>query len=172
MVGLSIFVLAWIRIAARSLSPAPQSSGWTRFPAVVVHLSLYALMIGMPLAGWLILSADAKAIPFFGLGLPPLIGPNEGLADRIEEVHEIAGTIGYYLIALHTMAALAHHYILRDDVLRRMLPRPARLQSNPADHIARVVEQLRIDARVNRVVSAEICVEVVAATKRVGCLVR
>lgn len=95
--------------------------------AKVVHLALYGLMIGMPLAGWLILSGEGKPIPFFGLELPPLIGPNEALAEQAEEIHELVGTIGYYLIALHMAAALAHHYILRDPVLARIMPSRAGL---------------------------------------------
>jgi cytochrome b561 len=95
--------------------------------AMVVHLALYGLMIGMPLAGWLILSGEGKPILFFGLELPPLIGRNEALADQAEEIHELVGTIGYYLIALHTAAALAHQYILHDGVLARMMPSRARL---------------------------------------------
>jgi cytochrome b561 len=127
MLGLSIFVLAWVRIAARTLSSPPANEGPSRMLAMVVHLALYGLMIGMPLAGWLILSGEGKPILFFGLELPPLIGRNEALADQAEEIHELVGTIGYYLIALHTAAALAHQYILHDGVLARMMPSRARL---------------------------------------------
>ena len=127
LLGLSIFVLAWVRIAARTLSPPPANEGPGHKLAMVVHLALYGLMIGMPLAGWLILSGEGKPIPFFGVELPPLIGPNEALAGQAEEIHELVGTIGYYLIALHTAAALAHHYILRDGVLARMMPAPSRV---------------------------------------------
>jgi cytochrome b561 len=79
-------------------------------------------MIALPLIGWIMLSADGKPIPFFGLTLPPLIGPNEGLAEQLEELHETIGTLGYWLIGLHAMAALFHHYVLRDATLSRMLP--------------------------------------------------
>lgn len=84
--------------------------------------AVYALMIGMPLGGWLILSAEGDPIPFFGLLLPPLTGPNDELAELVEEVHESVGEAGYVLIALHAAASLVHHYLLRDDTLRRMLP--------------------------------------------------
>lgn len=79
-------------------------------------------MVGMPLAGWLLLSAAGKPIPFFGLQLPALIGESKDLAGVIKEIHEIGGTVGYFLIGLHAAAALFHHYFLRDDTLRRMLP--------------------------------------------------
>ena len=90
--------------------------------AKVVHLALYALMLGMPLGGWLMLSAAGKPVPFFGLELPALIGENKALAGQIHEIHETVGVIGYWLIGLHAAAAVFHHYVAKDDTLRRMLP--------------------------------------------------
>jgi superoxide oxidase len=68
------------------------------------------------------LSASGKPIPFFGLELPALLGPDKALAGDIKEVHETVAVLGYWLIGLHAAAALFHHYVRRDDVLRRMLP--------------------------------------------------
>ena len=79
-------------------------------------------MIGMPLAGWLILSGEGQTIPFFGLELPPLIAADKALAKSIEELHETAGLVGYYLIGLHALAGLYHHYFVKDNTLKRMLP--------------------------------------------------
>ncbi len=70
----------------------------------------------------LLLSAAGKSIPFFGLQLPALIGESKSLADVIKEIHEIGGTVSYFLIGLHAAAALFHHYFVLDDTLRRMLP--------------------------------------------------
>ena len=124
MLGLSVFVLVWIRLAARWRTPLLSiSPGWTRWPAAVGHVALYALMIAMPLLGWLTLSAEGDPIPFFGLALPPLVGPNEGLAEQVEELHATLGVAGYWLIGLHAAAALFHHYVLGDPTLRRMLGR-------------------------------------------------
>lgn len=124
--GLFIVVLVWLRIAARVLWPGPAVHAADSLPRrlapTFVHLALYLLMIAMPIAGWLILSAEAKPIPFFGLSLPPLVGPNEGIAESVEELHELVGTMGYYLIGLHAVAALFHHFLLRDGTLQRMLP--------------------------------------------------
>ena len=126
MLGMAIFALVWVRLIARFIAPTPAISpapaGWQEALAKAMHLALYALMIGAPLAGWLILSAAGKPIPFFGLELPPLIGENKALAKTIKEIHETGGTVGYYLIGLHTAAALFHHYLVRDNTLRRMLP--------------------------------------------------
>ena len=126
MLGLSVFMLLWLRLLVRLLGPVPRikpSIGiWQKRLAISMHLSLYLFMFSMPLLGWLMLSGEDKPIPFFGLEFPALIGPNEKLAESIEEIHETIGTIGYYLIGLHTAAALMHHYILGDNTLLRMLP--------------------------------------------------
>lgn len=126
MLGLAIFALVWLRLLARLIAPTPKIvpaiPAWQAILSKVVHLGLYVLMIGAPLAGWLILSAAGKPIPFFGLELPALIGLNPPLAGQIKEVHEFVGVAGYALIALHAAAALVHHYVMRDNTLTRMLP--------------------------------------------------
>lgn len=126
MLGMLVFVLIWLRLAARLSGPTPgiqpEPPSWQQISAKLLHLALYALMIGMPVTGWLLLSASGKPIPFFGLQLPALIGQNKELASQIKEVHEFVGTAGYYLIGLHTVAALYHHFIKRDNTLTRMLP--------------------------------------------------
>lgn len=125
--GLSIFALVWLRIAARSIwpAPAPVEQGWRNVLSKITHGALYLLMIGMPLVGLLILNADAHVISFFGLQLPPLIAADHSVAETLEGVHEVGGTFGYALVALHAVAALFHHYVLRDGLMRRMaLRRP------------------------------------------------
>lgn len=126
MFGMLVFVLVWPRIAARLSGPTPairpEPVAWQQLSAKLLHLALYALMIAMPISGWLVLSASGKPVPFFGLELPPLVGTDKGLAKQIKELHELFGTAGYYLIGLHAVAALYHHYIKRDDTLTRMLP--------------------------------------------------
>lgn len=122
MLGLSVFALVWLRLLARWIKPVPARSGWQNGLARAVHMALYGLMIGLPLLGWLTLSAAGKPIPFFGLELPALIGPNPARAGQFKEWHELLAQAGYWLIGLHAAAALVHHYVLHDDTLRRMLP--------------------------------------------------
>lgn len=126
MLGLSVLILAMLRLALYLLEPVPEflphSTTWQRALARLMKLALYVLMIAMPLAGWLILSASGKPIPLFGLELPALIGESKPTASLIKEIHETGGTIGYYLIGFHAAAALFHHYVLGDSTLRRMLP--------------------------------------------------
>jgi cytochrome b561 len=87
-----------------------------------MHVGLYVFMFAMPIAGWLLLSAEGKAIPFFGFSIPALIAEHKDWSETIKEVHEAGGTVGYVLIGLHSAAALIHHYFFKDNTLRRMLP--------------------------------------------------
>lgn len=127
MLGMLVFVLVWLRLAARLSGPTPavvpELPKLQQLSSGLLHLALYLLMIGMPLTGWLMLSAAGKPIPFFGLELPALIGENKDLAKQIKEIHEFVGTTGYYLIGLHAIAALHHHYLRHDNTLTRMLPK-------------------------------------------------
>lgn len=126
MLGLTVLILVAVRIYARLTGPTPpivpEPPKWQMLLAKAAHLALYLLMIGMPIAGWVLLSAAGKPIPFFGLHLPALLGESKSLAKTIKEIHETGGTLGYFLIALHAAAALFHHYFMRDNTLRRMLP--------------------------------------------------
>ena len=127
MLGLTVFLFVWVRLAARLAGPSPGSQRatniWQARLAKFVQIALYGLMVGLPLAGWLLLSARGKAIPFFGWQLPALMAENRFAADWIKDVHETGASAGYFLVGLHTLAALWHHYFLRDDTLRRMLPK-------------------------------------------------
>ncbi|MDX1915883.1 MAG: cytochrome b [Methylophilus sp.] len=127
MLGLSVLVLVCIRIYARITAPipsiTPEPAPWQSLSAKLMHIALYALMIGMPLLGWLLLSTSGKSIPFFGIELPALANKNKDLADLIKEIHETGGTVGYFLIGFHALAALFHHYFLRDNTLLRILPK-------------------------------------------------
>ena len=126
MLGLSVFVLVWLRLFINITSPTPRIEPdppkWQTISAKLMHVALYVLMIAMPLLGWLLVSASGKPIPFFGFELPALVAKNKEFADFVKEIHETGGTIGYFLIGLHAAAALFHHYFVRDNTLRRMLP--------------------------------------------------
>lgn len=126
MLGLAVLALASVRLAVRfgTTTPRiePDPSRWQKVLAACMHAVLYLFMIGLPLVGWLLLSAKGKPIPFFGLELPALIAPDKDLAGRLKELHEVVATAGYFLIGLHAAAALFHHYLARDNTLQRMLP--------------------------------------------------
>jgi len=126
--GLSILTLVWLRLLARALgsTPAitPAPPAWQEKLSKLVHLALYALMIGLPLLGWLALSAKGAPVTLpGGLALPLLpIAENKETARWIKDLHETGATVGYVLVGLHAAAALVHHYVQRDNTLLRMLP--------------------------------------------------
>lgn len=124
--GLAVFALVWLRIVLRLTGRVPpitpRPPRWQLQVAHVVEFTIYVFMMAMPLLGWLTLSAEGEPISLFGLPLPALIDANAGLAEQFKEIHEVIGKAGYALIGLHALAALVHHYIQRDNTLRRMLP--------------------------------------------------
>lgn len=126
MLGLVVFSLTFVRAFARlrgGTPPiAPPLPPWQALLAHLVHGLIYGFLVAMPLLGWIVLSAGGKPVPLFGFELPALVAPDPDLAKQARELHETLGTAGYWLIGLHAAAALYHHYVRRDDSLRRMLP--------------------------------------------------
>jgi cytochrome b561 len=124
--GLTVFCLVWVRIGARSVGTTPvivpEMPAMQALLAKGMHLALYALMIGLPVLGWLTLSAKGSPVPFWGAELPPLIDKSKDTARLLKQIHETLATAGYLIIGLHASAALLHHYIKRDNTLRLMLP--------------------------------------------------
>lgn len=126
MLGLCVLALVTLRVALRFSAPAPQiepaPSRVQQIMSKLMHAALYGFMVGMPLAGWLYLSAKGSPVPFFGLELPALMGKDLQFAARIKEWHETVGEAGYWFIGLHAAAALFHHHVIKDNTLRLMLP--------------------------------------------------
>lgn len=130
--GLCVLALVALRLAARLIGHAPPihpvPPAWQRALAGFVHVALYAFMIGMPLLGWMAFSGEGESarFPLLDRPIPGLPGVDKSLGESAEEWHEAVAIAGYWLIGLHTFAALVHHYLIRDDTLRRMLPRRPR----------------------------------------------
>jgi len=127
-IGVLIFVLAWVRLFVRrsvGVPPEAQSPAWQQFVAKLVKVLLYAVMFLVPLLGVLFVQAEDKAVTVLGWTLPSLIAavPHSALQANLEDAHKLLGNLVYFLVGLHVLGALWHHFVLRDDVLRRMLPR-------------------------------------------------
>ncbi len=96
---------------------------WQMVAARFVHLCFYALMFALPMTGWLMSSAAGFPVPFFGLFyLPDLIDYNERHFQVLLQVHKWLGYALIPFICVHAGAALRHHFVSRDDTLRKMLP--------------------------------------------------
>lgn len=124
LLGLSIWLLVFFRALIRLLTPTPERENYGKFQQVsarLMFLALYALMILMPVLGWATVSAEGKSVEILGWQLPMLIGENKDLAHQIEDIHVAIGKFGYFLIGVHSLAALYHHFVKRDQTLLRML---------------------------------------------------
>lgn len=124
--GVTVFLIALARLGWRSFNPPPPlpdgMPSWERNAARASHLILYALMLAVPLSGWVMSSAHGFQTVFLGvLPLPDLIGKDKALAERLELVHFIMNKALLFTAAVHIAAAFKHHFIDRDDILRRML---------------------------------------------------
>ncbi|HEX4302270.1 MAG TPA: cytochrome b [Rhizomicrobium sp.] len=135
-IGLTVLVLSVLRLGWRLINPVPAlprgMSAWMRVMAHLSHFTLYFLMIVIPLTGWLLVSASPLGNPtnyFWLFGWPNLPFFTGMTRAALHPLHDLFGTTHVVLawlsiaaILLHVGAALYHHFLRRDDVLRRMLP--------------------------------------------------
>jgi cytochrome b561 len=127
--GVTVLALVVFRGVWRHISKPPASlvthKNWEKKLAKIAHIVLYFCMIAMPLSGWIMSSAKGYSVSFFGLfDLPNFVPKDKGLSDTAKEIHEIVSNVLIGAIALHAAGALKHHFIDRDETLRRMLPFP------------------------------------------------
>jgi cytochrome b561 len=102
---------------------AAETRPWERVLAKISHLLLYALIFALPLSGWLMSSAKNFPVSWFNLLLlPDLVAPNEALFEQLRSLHHTLFAVLVAVAAVHVAGALKHHFIDRNDVLRRMLP--------------------------------------------------
>lgn len=90
--------------------------------AGATHVVMYALLLTLPVLGWALSQSMGKPVHLFGATLPELVAPDPDLADTLGAWHVDAAWLLLGLILLHIGAALWHHFVRRDGVLRRMLP--------------------------------------------------
>jgi len=126
-VGITILGLAILRLIWRWMNPAPALPDtlkpYERVLAKVTHVGLYVLLFIMPLTGWMMSSARNFPVSWFNLvQLPDLVGPNRALYDTLHTTHAVLAWLLVGVATLHVLAALKHHFVLKDDTLRRMLP--------------------------------------------------
>ena len=124
--GLTLMVLVMMRLAWRITHPAPPPPAaaprWERLAARGMHYAWYLLMLALPISGILNRQLRGKTTSWFGvIDFPAWLSPDKYWAHQMEELHETLGTVFLVLLALHVAAALKHHFIDRDGVLRGML---------------------------------------------------
>lgn len=133
--GITIATLTLLRLLWRFIVPPPDlpeaMPRWLGKAARATHALIYALVFAQVLVGifhsW---SADFPIVVFGLFNIPSLIAPNEVLKEILGWAHFIIGWSFFVLIVGHVLAALYHHFILKDDILLRMIPGTASLQAN------------------------------------------
>ena len=123
--GVTVFVLVWLRLLWRITHRPPALpetlSPLMRLAAHAGHSALYLLMIAIPLTGWLMSSAKGFQTVWFGvLPIPDLLGRDRELGDLLQQVHKLLNLLLMLTLAGHVAAAMWHHFVLKDDTLRRM----------------------------------------------------
>ena len=129
--GITVLVLSLIRLVWRFRHTPPALPealpAWQKHASHATHWAFYALMMGMPLLGWAMVSASSLPVPTLLYGVIPLpdmpgISETEALYERFRLLHEIGAKLFIALLFLHIGAALKHHFKDKDAVLSRMIP--------------------------------------------------
>jgi cytochrome b561 len=124
--GVVILVLALIRLAVRLSVGAPPLPANMPIPmklaAHLSHLAFYALMIGLPLLGWGMLSAARYPVVVAGMQLPWILPHSNELHTLLWNAHRFLALCFFALILVHLAAALFHALVRRDGVFRAMAP--------------------------------------------------
>jgi cytochrome b561 len=125
-VGFGVLILVVMRFAWRMVNSIPTLTQ-SRFLQQLGHINvwmLYGLMMTMALSGYVMTAAGGHPLNLFNsLLVPSVVAPSMPLARMAHRVHEYAAIILTVLTSLHVIAALFHHFVLRDRVLKGMLPR-------------------------------------------------
>lgn len=121
LAAIVIFRILWRLIPGHQLPTAV--SGWVEIASKAVHYLLYGLLLTQAVLGFTLRWSGNEAMSFFGLQIPPPFAPFSRPAHHlVGEFHNWVGWMIIVIAAGHAAAALFHHFIIRDGVLRRMLP--------------------------------------------------
>ncbi|MGI9326129.1 MAG: cytochrome b/b6 domain-containing protein [Pseudomonadales bacterium] len=125
-VGMSILILAIVRLLWRAGHPPPAlpetMPRWQQRSATFAHWLLYALIFALPLSGWMLSSASAYSVSWFGLWQwPDLVSADPDLKEQLVNLHHLLAELLFIVALLHILAAFKHQFLDHDGVLTRML---------------------------------------------------
>lgn len=126
-IGISVLCLGVLRIVWRLVNKTPELPKNTTKPAKiamgVTYGFMYLLTILIPITGYIMVGAEGHTISMFNsFDIPNLIANNRAAAKVFEDVHETMFNVLLFFVLIHTAAALLHGFVLRDGILRRMMP--------------------------------------------------
>ena len=108
-IGVAVFLAVCIRWIWRQINPSTRlvdsMPDWQKVAAIAVHFCFYALMIALPMTGWIMSSYAGIPVWFLGLTLPDLVRPNATLYEKLQQLHDWLGYAMALLICLHAAAA-------------------------------------------------------------------
>lgn len=122
-IGLAILALMLVRIAWRLSHPAPAfppMPRWQARAALANHVLLYALLVVMPLAGYLGSAFSGYPVRFLGIVLPSWAAKNEAMKQAMSGVHLVASWLLAGSVLVHLAAVVKHAVVDRDGILARM----------------------------------------------------
>lgn len=124
-IALAVLVLMSVRLVWRWMNEVPAHpegvAAWQKLSARLVHWGIYLAVFVQLLSGAMTVATGGKAIPFFGLFSIPLpVAENEDKHHFYEEIHETVWIIVAALLLVHILGALHNHFVLKNDVVRRM----------------------------------------------------
>nr|WP_306470389.1 cytochrome b [Pseudomonas sp. efr-133-TYG-103a] len=126
-VGIVVLIMAFFRVAERHRHAppgiTPPLEGALRLAATLSHYLLYAFLFAQPLLGLftVLLERGALPVPLTSLAIPAPFDISKETAENLEHYHVLLGTIFYYVIGLHVIAAIWHHFVRKDNTVRRMV---------------------------------------------------
>ncbi|MET0126176.1 MAG: cytochrome b [Pseudomonas caspiana] len=126
-VGILVLALAFFRVAERRRHAPPDITppleGFLRLAATLSHYLLYAFLFAQPLLGLftVLIEKGALPVPLTEILIPSPFPMSERFAESLEDLHKLLGSIFYYVIGLHVIAAIWHHFVRKDNTLKRMV---------------------------------------------------
>jgi cytochrome b561 len=124
--GVTVFALALVRFLWRLMDTAPEDppmKPWMRYSAKLVHVVLYGLLIATPVSAIVGARLEGHPLTLLGFGnIGPMLSPAHDVGLSLASLHTTLGDIILWVAGLHAVAALFHHFFLRDSVLLSMLP--------------------------------------------------
>jgi len=127
-IGMLVLALAMLRLIWRLFNPPPalpkHLANWEVWAAKLGHVALYGLIFIVPISGWFYSQAAGYGDYWWGpVSIPSLIEASDSAEALFYQLHEAFVKLLIAVVAVHVLAALRHHFLLKDNVLLRMLPR-------------------------------------------------